>query len=213
MLKWLFKRIQAVLNHLQKAKCWSCSFQQRHPRRLGCDYLSNSFRPWRGVVTVHTLVEVEHPRWTVVIQLRRHGHTLLRRNTVTLRSVTCGSQHRNPVTLHGVFHEEPSRMLSRGRQNTRGHIWQIPKISRKFAGEWRFGLWRYGQDENHTWYPLALVQLFLFFKAFDTHFSREAKEREALYLVHTLLSPFLCMKMNTAVCHSFGALPEYQDTL
>jgi len=30
------------------------------------------------------------------------------------------------------------------------------------------------------------------------------------YLVHSLLSPFLCMKTITPVCQSVGALPEHQ---
>ena len=30
---------------MQEVKSWSCSFQQRQPRRLGCDCLSNSYRP------------------------------------------------------------------------------------------------------------------------------------------------------------------------
>jgi len=35
----------AVPNPLLKVKCWSCSCLLWHPRRLGCDCLSNSCRP------------------------------------------------------------------------------------------------------------------------------------------------------------------------
>jgi len=35
----------AVPNGLQKVNGWSCSSRLWHPRRLGCDCLSNSCRP------------------------------------------------------------------------------------------------------------------------------------------------------------------------
>jgi len=53
-------KMKAVPNHPQKANSWSCGSQQRHPCQLGCDCLSNSYRLWRGVVTAHTLVRVQH---------------------------------------------------------------------------------------------------------------------------------------------------------
>jgi len=60
----------------------------------------------------------------------------------------------------------------------------------------------------------ALVQIFrgIFLKALGMHFSREAKERNAPEVGTSLLSPFLCMGMNTPICQSFGALPEHQGT-
>ena len=39
-------------------------------------------------------------------------------------------------------------------------FWHTPKISQKFVGEWKFGLYCYGQDENRTGYHPALVHLF-----------------------------------------------------
>jgi len=44
------------------------------------------------------------------------------------------------TTLSEAFHEEPGRMLSQGRPNMSRRIRNTPKISRKFAGEWKFGL-------------------------------------------------------------------------
>jgi len=39
------EKMLAAPNRLQKVNGWSCSFQVWHPRRLGCDCLSNSCRP------------------------------------------------------------------------------------------------------------------------------------------------------------------------
>jgi len=44
MLKTVEKML-AALNRLQKVNGWSSSSRLWHPRRLGCDYLSNSWRP------------------------------------------------------------------------------------------------------------------------------------------------------------------------
>ena len=51
------------------------------------------------------------------------------------RPATGGCQHRTPATLHKPFHEEPGRMLSRGRQSMCRPLWHTSKISQKFAGE------------------------------------------------------------------------------
>jgi len=50
-------------------------------------------------------------------------------------------------------HEEPGRMLSRGRQNTHRYLLHAHKISRQF------GLQYNDQVENRTGYLPALVQL------------------------------------------------------
>ena len=118
-----------------KANSWSCSFQQWHLRQLACNCLSNSYRIWREMVTAHILVGVQRPRWTVVIY---PPDKFLSRNTVTWRPVTGGRQHRTPATLSKAFHEEPGRVLSRGRQNACRQPWHIPGISRKFAEKWTF---------------------------------------------------------------------------
>jgi len=114
----------------QKVNGWSCSSQLWHPHRLGYDCLFNSCR-----MTAHTLVGVQNQRWTVLIKLSWHGHRLLIRNTVTWQPITGGRQHRTPATLHKPFHEEPGRMLSRGRQSTCRCLWHTPMISQKLAGE------------------------------------------------------------------------------
>ena len=64
-------------------------------------------RLWRVVVPAHTLVEGQYPRWTFVIQLRRHGNKRLSRNTMNWRSVTGGLQQRTPATLPKLFPKYP----------------------------------------------------------------------------------------------------------
>jgi len=53
-----------------------------------------------------------------------------------------------------------------------------------------------------------------FFKELGIHLPREAKEREmSRWLVHSLLSPCLCMGIIVLVCQSTSALPVRQATL
>ena len=81
---------------------------------------------------------------------------------------TDGCQHRPPGTLPKAVLVEPDRMLSRGRQNMRWHLWHT--LSNVFAGRRSFGLLCRTQGENGTGRhpPPALVQLFrgIFFRHF-----------------------------------------------
>jgi len=97
-------------------------------------------RLWKGVVTAHTIVAVQHQRWTVVVELRRHWHNPLIRNIVTWRPARGTRQRRTTTTPPKAFHEEPGCMPSRDRQNMCRRFWHTPGISRKFAGEWKFVL-------------------------------------------------------------------------
>ena len=76
-------------------------------------------------------------------------------------------------------------------------LWHVPKISRKFVGEWNFVLLCYSHDENRTGYHPALVQLFrgIFLQGSWRTLSREAKERDAKAVDASLLFPFLCIGM------------------
>jgi len=60
-------------------------------------------------------------------------------------------------------------------------LWHVPKISRKFVGEWNFVLLCHGHDENRTGNHPALVQLFrgIFLQGTWRTLSMEAKERDA----------------------------------
>jgi len=55
-------------------------------------------------------------------------------------------------------------------------LWHTPRISRKFAGEWKFVLERYGHGENSTGYHPALVQLFS--RHLGIHTFWEVKQRD-----------------------------------
>ena len=91
-------------------------------------------------------------------------HFWVRKDTVTWRI-----QHRTPATVPTAFHKKPRRMLSRVRQRMCRRLCHTPKISQKFTGEWKFGLLRYGRDENHTG-PFnfgSIISRHLFVKAFD----------------------------------------------
>ena len=75
------------------------------------------------------------------------------------------ASNRRPSTrTHGkllkTFHKEPSRMLSRGRQIMCRRFQHTPKISQKFAGEWKCGVYCYARDENRTAYHSTLIQIF-----------------------------------------------------
>jgi len=62
----------------------------------------------RRAVTAHTIAWVQHQRWTVVIYLRRHGHNVLSRNTVTWRPARDTSQHRTSTKPTEPFTRNPA---------------------------------------------------------------------------------------------------------
>ena len=84
----------------------------RQGRGLGIAGLFNARRLWKGVVTAHTLVGVQHQRCTVAIQVSGHGHKLLSSNAV--------------IWPHNVesfgdpkaSHKEPGGMLLRGARQS-----------------------------------------------------------------------------------------------
>jgi len=61
------QRMQVAPNCHQKVNDWSCIFEQCQHRWLRCHSRPNSYWLWRGVVTAHILVWVQHPQWAVVI--------------------------------------------------------------------------------------------------------------------------------------------------
>jgi len=107
-----------------------------------------------------------------------------------------------------AFHEEPDLILSRGRQNMCIRLWHAPRISLKFAVEWKFGLQRYGRDENGTRYHPALVKIFL--RHLDIQFSWETKQRYAAVVGSFTPDPF-CV-WGWSICQSFGALAKRHAT-
>jgi len=149
------------------------------------------YRLYVGVVTTHTIVGVQHQRWTVVIWLRRHGHNFLSRNAVIWRPARGTRQHRTSATSPKAFQEEPGHILFQGRRS----LWHAPRISWKFAGE----CWN-GRDENRSGYHPALVPLFS--RYLGIHSSWEAKQRDVLIVgsfTHVNLPIFRCLSKTP--CH------------
>ena len=52
-------------------------------------------------------------------------------------------------------------MLFQDRQSMQRDLCHTPKISRRFASEWRSGPWCCDPDENRTLHPPVLIPLFL----------------------------------------------------
>jgi len=104
---------------------------------------------------------------------------------VTWQPVTGGPLHRTTATLTKAFHEEPGRLLSRGRQNM-DVFGILPRFLENLLESemWSVVLLRY---ENRTGYHPALVELF-----------------RCIFLQGTWRI--------TPAFQSFGALPEHQDT-
>ena len=79
-------------------------------------------RLWKRAVTAHTLVGVQHQRWTAMIQLFRHGHKLLSRNTVTWWPVTGGRQHHTHGTPLKFFTGTRSYAFSRSTKHVKAFL-------------------------------------------------------------------------------------------
>ena len=157
---------------------------------------------WRGAVTAHTIAWVQH------IYLRRHGHNFLSRNTITWRSTRGIRQHRYSHNTHIIFHEEPG--------NIYGNLHTFPRSTKhvytSFACYQDFS--KIYWSGNSFWSAtvatktaLGIIQLwFIYFGGIMacTLPGRQSKDMPRL-LVHSLLSPFLCMEMiNLPIfrCHS-----------
>ena len=164
-------------------------------------------RLWRGVMRAHTIVGVQHQHWTVVIKLRRHGHNLLSRNTVTWWPARGTRQHRIPVTSPKAFHEEPDHILSRGPQNISIRLWHAPRISRKFAGVRLWSVVLRPRRKPH-WVSSSFGSI-IFATSWHTLFLGDCAKRCRGGCSFTRL-PF-CL-WGWSICQSFGALIKRHAT-
>jgi len=90
-------------------------------------------------------------------------------------------------------------------------LWHIPKMSRKFSGERKFGLYWYGRDVNRIGYHSALVQLFhsIWFQGiWHRYFSRETKENYVPVVDAFIPVSIFLYGVITPDSQSFDALPE-----
>ena len=104
------------------------------------------------MVKAHTLVGVQHQRWTVVIQRRRHGDEVLSRNGMTWRPVTNNRQHRAPARLPKAFLEGSGLIRFFEVDKTSADIFGIlPRFLENLQySKHMCGLLCYVQDENST---------------------------------------------------------------
>ena len=110
------ERMQAVPSCPHKANGWSCSFKH------GGIIIDSAVTVWRGMVTAHTIVAIQHPLRTDLTPRIQTSE----QNTM--------SQQRTPVTLPKASHEEPGHMLSGVRQNMRSDAWHTRNLSQFFWG-------------------------------------------------------------------------------
>jgi len=95
----------------------------------------------------------------------------------------------SPATPLKAFDKEPGHIHSRYRQNMCIRLWHAPRISRKFAGEWKLFFQCHGRDENRGGYHPALVPLFS--RHLGMHLSQGgyAKRCPSSWVIHSCL-PF-----------------------
>jgi len=104
----LVVQMVAVPNRLRKANGWPSSSRQWHHRRLGCDYQSNSYRLWKGMVTAHTLVET-HSHGEQLWFNSTDPNKLLIGNTVTWRPLTAS----NSTAVNTELPQQTSKLFTR----------------------------------------------------------------------------------------------------
>jgi len=130
---------------------------------------------------------------------------------MTWRSVSGGRQDSTPATFPKAFHEEPGRMLSRGRQN---HLQAILAYSQDFSN--------FLESENLICVATAGTKSPLRVLHFGSIVLRHVVSRHLAYtfpgrqrrqmpwsLVHSLLSPFSCTRIITQFAN---LLLLYQNT-
>jgi len=116
---------------------------------------------WRPLHYTNTTMKVEgaFPSRVTSNQCTKHRYEFLSRNTMTWQAETCGHQHCTSATLPKAFHDEPSHMLSPGRQNMCKHLGILQDFSKNC---WRVKilsvLLRLGW--NRIGYQSTLAQLF-----------------------------------------------------
>ena len=208
MVKILFKR-QAVLNRSQKESGSSCSFQWCHPRGFSCDCLSNSYKPWRGVVTAHILFR--RPRPTV------NGCNITPPTRTQTSEQECndltaswgGRQHRDPAALPNLLLRN-SVILKIGK--TCVEIYgTLPRFfENALESEIRSVLRR---PERKPHWVSALVQLFLgiFFSMYLAYIF-PAESRSDASVISAFFSCLLGIRMIIPVFQSSDAFTEQQTT-
>ena len=151
---------KAEPNHQRIVDDWFCKFQLWHTHQLGCICRSNSCKQWKEKVKKRTLARVQHPRETAWIACHLPKLQPPVGSRTTKRRVTTDHQHHTSANPSKVDSEELSHMLFQDRQTMQRDLCHTPKISRRFASEWRLGPWCCDPDENCTDHYPVLIPLF-----------------------------------------------------
>ena len=101
-------KMLSVPNRLRKVNGWPSSSRQWHRRRLGCGYLSNSYRLWKWMVTAHILVET-HSHGEQLWFNSTDPHKLLIGNTVTWWPLTAS----NSTAVNTELPQQSSKLFTR----------------------------------------------------------------------------------------------------
>ena len=80
---------------------------------------------------------------------------------VTLWPLTDAHQCHIPEALSRAYVEEPGHMAFLSQRKMRKNFLHTPRISQRFASEWKFGSWCYDLDKNHIGHLPTLIPLFL----------------------------------------------------
>ena len=152
---------KAKPNHQRIADDWFCSFQSGHTHQLGCICHSNSCKQWKEEVTKRTLAGVQRPHGTALIACHLPKRKTPVGSRLTQWRVTTDHQRHTPAKPSKVYPEELGHMLFQDRQSMQRDLCHTPKISRRFASEWRFDPWCCDPDENRTNYLPVLIPLYL----------------------------------------------------
>ena len=96
---------------------WSFVWGAKPPRGDRTECREPWYRIWRGVVTAHTIVGVQHQRWTVVIALRRQRQSSEQEHSYLTASKRHPSTPYSYNTPKGVYEES-------------GHIYTFPRSTK-----------------------------------------------------------------------------------
>jgi len=166
------------------------------------------YRPWRGVVTAHTIVEVQHNAerlWFNSVNRDTIFWTRMQLWTPSQRFPSTPYSHNTPK----AFHEEPGHIYtSPGRQNMCVSFWQAPMDFSKICCRVEICSVVLGPRQNRTGYHPAWFNYFA--TSWHTLFlGGLAKRCCGSWFIHSCFH--FCM-WGWSICQSFGTLPKRHDT-
>ena len=166
-------------------------------------------------MTAHTIVEVQHQQWTVVISLRRHGHNLLSRNTVTWRPARGTCQHRPPATPPMLFPSNPAIYFPEVDKTCVCVFGRLPGFIENLLESANLFCNAAGATQTALGVRQLCFNFFAlsFFNKFGIHSSWEAEQRDTPVVgAFTPVSLVVYGEWGWSIYQSFDALPKRHDT-